>query len=214
MNSPLPDLPDLDELQRRLQELENAWEEALNQRLHEQQQTFHYHLEQGKIRFEQGMQRLQQHYKTGLWAYLRHARIRHIITAPIIYAMAIPLALLDLTLSLYQHICFRAYGIARVPRSEHIIIDRQHLAYLNVIEKLNCIYCSYGNGIISYGREIIARTEQFWCPIKHARRTPDPHRLSANFADYGDGEGFRQRLQALRQALKQADQKTPSQDTK
>lgn len=49
------------------------------------------------------------------------------------------------------------------------------LSYLNAIEKLNCVYCGYGNGVIAYGREIIARTEQFWCPIKHASKAAGEH---------------------------------------
>jgi hypothetical protein len=47
----------------------------------------------------------------------------------------------------------------------NISFDRRKLAYLNAIEKLNC---DYANGILTYAREIASRTEQFWCPIKHA----------------------------------------------
>jgi hypothetical protein len=78
-----------------------------------------------------------------------------------------------------------------------LIIDRQQLAYLNIFQKINCIYCGYGNGLIEYVREIAARTEQYWCPIKHARRTPDPHHLVEKFVDYGDAEAFEARLEAL-----------------
>ena len=35
---------------------------------------------------------------------------------------------------------------------------------------INCIYRSYANGLCSYVTEVAARTEQHWCPIKHARR--------------------------------------------
>jgi hypothetical protein len=52
------------------------------------------------------------------------------------------------------------------------VFDRYHLAYLNVLEKLNC---AYANGLIAYVREIAGRTEQYWCPIKHARRVIGAH---------------------------------------
>jgi len=98
--------------------------------------------------------------------------------------------LLDLFVTLYQAVCFRVYGIAPVRRRDHVAIDRHHLAYLNALQQLNCVYCGYGNGVLSYAREIAARTEAYWCPIKHARRVADPHDLMAGFADYGDAEGF------------------------
>jgi len=70
------------------------------------------------------------------------------------------------------------------------------------LQKLNCIYCGYCNGLISYMREIAARTEQYWCPIKHARRTAGPHDRYAGFVDYGDAEGFRDRSRPLREGLR------------
>ncbi len=62
-----------------------------------------------------------------------------------------------------------------------------HLA----LEKLNCAYCSYANGVIAYVREIAGRTEQYWCPIKHARRAIGAYSHYAQFHDYGDAGGFR-----------------------
>jgi hypothetical protein len=115
--------------------------------------------------------------------------------------MFVPIALLDLWISVYQAICFRAFGIARVRRSAYIVIDRQHLAYLNAIEKLNCVYCGYANGVFAYVREIAGRTEQYWCPIRHARRVRAPHIHYRHFVDYGDADGYRRRLIPLRQDL-------------
>jgi hypothetical protein len=106
--------------------------------------------------------------------------------------------LLDLSISLFQQICFRIYKIPRVRRKDYLTIDRQHLAYLNPIEKLNCTYCSYANGLMAYCREITARTEQFWCPIKHARRTLDTHHRARRFLDYGDAEAWRAELERVR----------------
>jgi hypothetical protein len=104
--------------------------------------------------------------------------------------------------SLYQAVCFRAYGIPRVRRGDYIVFDRQHLAYLNAIEVLNCLFCGYANGLVAYVREVSSRTEQYWCPIKHALRISDPHRRYRQFVEYGDAEGYRERLAAFREALR------------
>ncbi|MBF0371356.1 MAG: hypothetical protein HQL52_18090 [Magnetococcales bacterium] len=121
---------------------------------------------------------------------LRESRIGLLLTAPVIWSVAIPLALLDLMATLYQTICFPIYGIPTVSRSEFVVIDRHKLAYLHWIEKLNCVYCGYGNGVLAYVREIASRTEERWCPIKHAKTPKKPHPRYAEFADYGDQEGY------------------------
>lgn len=81
------------------------------------------------------------------------------------------------------------------------MIDRHHLAYLNSIEKLNCVYCGYANGLLAYAREIVARTEQYWCPIKHAHKLLGTHDRYARFVDYGDAEDFHVDQQRLRAEL-------------
>jgi hypothetical protein len=89
-----------------------------------------------------------------------------------------------------------------VPRRPYFTVDRHKLAYLNGIEKLNCTFCSYANGLIAYVREVAARTEQYWCPIKHARAIPAPHQRYHAFLDYGDAPGYRKKLPALRHAMR------------
>jgi putative component of membrane protein insertase Oxa1/YidC/SpoIIIJ protein YidD len=79
------------------------------------------------------------------------------------------------------------------------------LAYLNVIEKVNCAYCSYGNGLMAYAREIVARTEMYWCPIKHARKVLQAHPYYAGFVDYGDAQSYQNELERLRTQLSQID---------
>ena len=86
-------------------------------------------------------------------------------------------------------------------RSSYVVIDRHHLRYLNSIEKLNCVYCGYASGVFAYAREIASRTEQFWCPIKHARRTADPHGHVEDFFDYGDADAYRAGLASIRVKL-------------
>ena len=86
-------------------------------------------------------------------------------------------------------------------RRSYMVIDRHRLGYLNAIERANCLYCSYANGVIAYVRDVASRTEQFWCPIKHARRVPAPHARYHGFVEYGDAEGYRHGLPALRREL-------------
>lgn len=191
----------IDDLLRRLHELQHELESEIDALLREKRAQFNYTLERGKVRFEEGIKALQRHQKTGLWRYLKDAPLGHVLSAPIVYSLLIPFVLLDILVSFYQQVCFRIYQIPLVSRKEHIVIDRHHLAYLNLVEKINCVYCSYGIGVISYVREIAARTEQYWCPIKHARRTVDPHRLELQFVDYGDAENYQSRLQELRKEI-------------
>jgi hypothetical protein len=91
--------------------------------------------------------------------------------------------------------------MARVKRSDYFVFDRTHLAYLNLLEKINCAYCSYGNGLVAYVREVVGRTEQYWCPIKHARKVLQAHPHYHGFADYGDAEHYREALARLREDL-------------
>ena len=144
------------------------------------------------------MRRLQRQRRTGIWLYIRQAPLAYILSAPLTYGLIVPLVILDAAITIYQHVCFRIYGIPLVRRADYLVIDRHRLAYLNAIEKLNCAYCGYSNQLIEYAREIAGRTEQYWCPIKHARRTRDPHRRTHRFLDYGDAEAHDRRLKALR----------------
>lgn len=125
--------------------------------------------------------------------------IRHTLSIPFIYGMIIPLALLDLSVSIYQSICFRLYGIPRVKRSEHMVIDRQYLFNLGPVDRFNCIYCGYGNGVISYAREIVSKTEQYWCPIKHAKNILNSSERYNAFLEYGDTEEFHKKRKQYRE---------------
>jgi len=158
-------------------------------------------LEHGRVAFEEELLRRHRELRRKLLPYVLGANPLVILTAPVIYAGIVPFLLLDLFVSVYQAVCFPIYGIAKVKRADYLVFDRHHLAYLNVLEKLNCAYCSYANGLIAYVREIAARTEQYWCPIKHARRVIGTHARYALFDDYGEGEGYPARLEQRRKAL-------------
>jgi hypothetical protein len=187
----------VDDLLDRIASLERQLETELN-RVRAQ---WRYHIEQGRVRFERDVRLAHRRVKQSIPRFLRESRPINLLTAPVIYSMVVPIALLDLWISAYQSICFRVYGIALVRRSTYIVIDRQHLAYLNSIEKLNCVYCGYANGVFAYVREIAGRTEQYWCPIRHATRVRAPHQQYRHFVDYGDAGGYRQRWLALRNEL-------------
>ncbi|MDP2811300.1 MAG: hypothetical protein Q8O34_14240 [Rhodocyclaceae bacterium] len=189
--------PRIGELVDRIRQLEEEVEAELQAR----RDQFNANFEHRRVRFEAGVIARQRQFKVGLTKYLLSARLRNIATAPVIYAVILPLLLLDLFVSLYQWTCFPLYGIPRVRRGHYFVFDRAHLAYLNLVEKINCLYCSYGSGLIAYTREIVARTEQYWCPIKHARRIRQAHAHYGEFVDFGDAEGFRREMETLRQKV-------------
>jgi len=172
----------------------HALEAELEAELAKRRAELRVGLEKGRAFFEEEILRRHRELKTRLSRYILNANPLVILTAPVIYALIVPLLLLDLFVTIYQAVCFPVYEIPKVSRRDYLVFDRHHLAYLNAIEKLNCAYCSYANGLIGYVREIASRTEQYWCPIKHARRVIGAHSHYALFEDYGDAEGYRKWL--------------------
>lgn len=175
-----------------------ALESELEKELETRRQNFRYTLDNHKVHFERDILAQQRKLRIGLLRYIFTARPLHVLTAPVIYAVFIPLVLLDIMVTLYQTICFPVYGIPRIKRKDYLVYDRHHLAYLNLLEKINCYYCSYANGLIPYFAEVIGRTEQYWCPIKHAERVRGAHSRYQLFSEYGDAEGFRRDLEKIR----------------
>jgi hypothetical protein len=116
------------------------------------------------------MRKRNKFYKTSLFESIFSARVREILSMPFIYMMIVPAIILDIFLFVYQQTALRFYKVPLVKRSEYIIFERKHLDYLNLIQKVNCLYCSYVNGLFSYAVEIAGRTEKYWCPIKSASR--------------------------------------------
>ena len=179
----------------------DALTDALEAEIAERRKTYAYALEGRRARFEAEALRRHRQIRVRLSTFLVQARLSHVLTAPVIYSLILPFALLDAFVTVYQAVCFRAYGIPRVRRADHIRIDRHQLAYLNALQKLNCVYCGYCNGLISYVREIASRTEAYWCPIKHAGPVRHPHDRYAQFLDYGDAERFHDGLKASRERV-------------
>lgn len=178
-----------------------ALEHELEVEFAKQRAGLRYGLEHGKVLFEDEVTRRHRELRTGLARYVLNARPLVVLTSPVIYSLAIPFALVDAWVSIYQAICFRVYDIPQVRRSRYMVFDRAGLSYLNALEKLNCAYCSYVNGVIAYVREVGSRTEQYWCPIKHAKRVLGAHPRYPDFIDYGEGEQYREKLESLRTKL-------------
>jgi hypothetical protein len=188
----------LDMLMEKLREVQSEIEVELAKRREE----LRFHFENRRIVFEEEMLRVQRAIKTGLARYIRDANPWIMLSAPVIYSLIVPIALVDLWVMAYQAICFPIYKIPKVRRRDYLVFDRHHLAYLNTLEKINCAYCSYANGAVAFVREVASRTEVYWCPIKHARRILGPHPHYQGFADFGDAEGFRAKQARMKDGVK------------
>lgn len=189
----------IDELIEKIKTLE----EELESEFKKKRDEYQFFIDEKRVRFAEEVARQQRRFKTGLFSYLTTSRPLNVLTAPLIYAGFVPFLLLDLFITIFQAICFPIYGIPKVRRSDYLLFDREDLPYLNIIEKFNCFYCSYGNGLAAYFREVAARIEQYWCPIKHARRIKAAHSRYPRFFEFGDAESYLKGLERIRKEFKQ-----------
>jgi len=188
----------IEEMVSRIHALEAELESEMRSRKEDLLEDF----EEKCARFEKELIEQQKRFRVGLLKYLWTSDLRSFLAAPFIYILIFPLLFLDICISLYQSICFPLFGIQKVQRADYIVFDRAHLAYLNLFEKMNCAYCSYGNGLLAYAREIAGKTEQYWCPIKHAKRVYLSHPYYKRFSAYGDAATYQDNLKRLREELK------------
>lgn len=194
----------LDSLLHQMQDLERE----MMQELRRKETEFLYEVRQRKVRFTEEAKARHLKLSKRLHRFLLDSSFLVLLTTPIIWFCLVPFAFLDLVITIYQALCFPIYGIPKVRRSEYILLDRHRLAYLNFVEKLNCEYCAYGNGVLAYVAEIAARTEQYWCPIKHALRVKSMHSRYRFFFDYGDAEHYRQQIEQVRRSFEDIPQET------
>ncbi|MBT4849285.1 hypothetical protein HON36_00335 [Candidatus Parcubacteria bacterium] len=121
--------------------------------------------------------------------------VHHIASIPFVYLMVFPIVILDIFLEIYHQICFRLYDLPLVPRGAYIKIDRHRLEYLDNVQKINCVYCGYSNGLIKYAMVIFAETEAYWCGIQHKEddifKAPDHHK---SFLPHGDRDYFEEKI--------------------
>jgi hypothetical protein len=179
----------------------SALEDELQFALNAQQSQIYFQIKGKRVEFEQSMRETHLKLKKNFFHWLVTNRPQNLITGPIIYSMIVPLVITDLFITFYQLTCFPIYGIAKVRRANYIIFDRQNLNYLNFIEKFHCTYCAYGAGMIGYIGEIVGRTEQYFCPIKHARKVLGTHTRYQQFLDFGEADDYEKKLEAHRIAL-------------
>ena len=188
----------IENLVGRIKELESE----LIQEIQRKEKEFFYEVIRKKVRFEREVKKRHQALAQKIRHFLYQSDALMILTAPAIWFCLVPGVFLDLAITSYQAICFPVYGIPKVRRSDYILLDRQYLSYLNGIEKLNCVYCGYFNGLMAYVQEVIARTEQYWCPVKHARKLKTVHNRYRNFLDYGDADGYKNKIEEVRRDFK------------
>ena len=94
---------------------------------------------------------------------------RHLLTLPFIFSAIIPILILDIWIEIFHRISFPFYRIPYVKRGQYIKIDRHKLSYLDPMQKLNCAYCGYANGVLQYCVQIFGETEKYWCSINHEK---------------------------------------------
>lgn len=176
-------------------------EDELRTAISEQQSSIHFQVKGRRIEFEHSIKQTHQKLKKNFFRWLVTNRPQNLITGPIIYSMIIPLLITDIFVTFYQFTCFPIYGIKKVRRSDYMVFDRHQLHYLNFIEKFHCTYCAYANGMIAYISEIVARTEQYFCPIKHARKILGTHARYHQFLEFGDAENYEQKVNEYRNSL-------------
>jgi hypothetical protein len=178
-----------------------ALEDELRTAVHDQESRMFFQIKGKRVEFERSVRDAHRKLKKNFFRWLVTNRPQNLITGPLIYGMALPLLLIDTCVTLYQWTCFPIYGITKVKRSDYFVFDRRHLGYLNFIEKFHCTYCEYGNGLMSYMAEILARTEEYFCPIKHAHKIIGTHGRYRRFLAYGEADAYEKKLEEYRVAL-------------
>jgi len=188
-------MPNMQEIIEQIKSLEKR----LSIEFQKKQEEFFYKINGKKVRFDKATKEYHKTFITKVRTYLYRAGFLKIITAPFVWFCIIPAFFLDLVVMAFQIICFPVYKIPKVSRSDYIVIDRHSLKYLNVIEKINCVYCGYFNGLMGFVREVGGRAEQHWCPIKHARKVGSIHSRYNKFLAYGDADSFKKDLERIKQ---------------
>lgn len=186
-----------DKIREIIDEIE-AMKIKLGEEIDKQESHISYEIQNGYVRFEKEVLDRQRVNMKNLLSWLREVPLLHFLTAPLIYAMVIPAIIFDVVLFVYQQIAFRVFKFQFIKRSDYLHFDHHYLGYLNPIEKLNCLYCSYFNGLMLYASAIAGRTELYFCPIKHAKKVVSEHKYYKEFLFYGDENDYQEKLKELR----------------
>ncbi|WP_415408057.1 hypothetical protein ACLHDG_05870 [Sulfurovum sp. CS9] len=186
-----------DKIKEIIEEIE-AMKVKLGEEIAQQEKDITYEIQNGYVRFEKEVLDKQKKNMKNLLTWFRDIPLLHLLASPLVYAMVIPAILFDIILFVYQQVIFRIFKFKFIKRSDYILFDRQYLGYLNSIEKLNCLYCSYFNGLIQYTSAIAGRTELYFCPIKHAKKVAYQHDYYDEFFRYGDEDKYQKKLEEIR----------------
>lgn len=120
--------------------------------------------------------------------------VQHFVSAILLLILLPFIVLLDIFVEIYHRIGFRLCNIPLVKRRSYIKIDRHKLKYLNWFDKLSCAYCGYANGFARYIVEIGARTEKYWCAIKHQKMKGFKEQVhQKKFLEYGNEKAYRKK---------------------
>ena len=187
-----------DKIREILEEIEEM-KVKLAEEIDKQESHIKYEIQDGYVRFEKEVLAKQRENMKNLLSWFREVPFLHLLSSPLIYAMIIPAVLFDIILFMYQQIIFRIYKFEFIKRSDYMLFDHHYLGYLNPIEKLNCLYCSYFNGLMLYASAIAGRTELYFCPIKHAKKVISQHAYYDEFLSYGDEEEYQKKMEELRE---------------
>ena len=177
--------------------------------LRSKEKKFLYSILKGKVHFDPKTKKEHSAKRLGSWHFLLDTPLMHLLAAPVVYSFALPALILDGAAFFYQAIVFPVFNIQKVARSEYISFDRGKLLYLNRIERFNCNYCAYVNGLIAYVREMASRSEQYFCPIRHAIRTLGLNQRHNYFLPYGDAANYRADLAKLQRRLRAGGDERP-----
>ncbi len=180
----------------------NELEDELIEELKHKEDEFFYKYENEKVKFEQNVINEGRSKIINSIKYLSSFPVLAVFTIPFIWSMMLPILIVDILVTIFQSVCFPIYKIPKVKRSDYVVMDRYNLFYLDKVEKINCWYCEYFNGVIAYVREIAGRTEQFWCPIKHSKNIKARHSRYNKFFDFGDYIKYREELEKKRSDFK------------
>jgi len=186
-----------DKIKDIIEEIE-AMKVKLGEEIAQQEKDISYEIQNGYVKFEKEIFDRQKENMKNLWVWFSEIPLLHLLSSPLVYAMIIPAILLDIMLFIYRGVVSRVFKIEFVKRSDYIVFDRQYLGYLNVVEKINCLFCSYFNGLMQYASSIAGRTELYFCPIKHAKKIACKHENYDAFLIYGDGDEYQEKLNNIR----------------
>jgi hypothetical protein len=179
---------------KKLTEKLDELNKALSREYARMAEKYGFSIQKRTVKFLKEFRERNKKFKIPVWKYVIPTHIRHVLSLPFIYVMIVPAVILDIFVTIYNWTAIPLYRIPRVKRSEYIVYDRQFLSYLNVVQKINCVYCTYVNGLFAYASEIGARTERYWCPIKAAHKPKAHHGWYSDFADYGSPQEWEEKF--------------------